>query len=319
MSPEARERQTELRRIPIKEVTPSTLAEFLKSQEPSLNFTTAEREGGHATYSQVLPKLRGALSHFKQEELFTKFFTETVINFPNGRSLARYLAKVNNIDWFNPKEEPHSDHLSRLTNEYFRRLNLLPLPLKIIKEDWLSFWEAVDLRIVGSRHAKGKMLAQETADQIWKGKSRAEAFKEAREKIPMMTGDFNFYQAHRTVGKTIDEIVQKSRRFDALSLTRGMVGGSSIESMLVMNPKLMRYAIHYISQQVSEGALWIVAEDEIPKHGFENGNPYESLVEIYNLGCIPVGSIPVSKRMGIFSNKREFVIFVPPAGQEPFC
>ena len=322
MSPEVKGKQTEFQIIPIEKVTPLVFAQFLKSHEPNLDFSTAEKERELATYSQVLPnlrssKLRAGISFLRQEELFAKFFTETVINFPNGHSLARYLAKVNSIDWFNPKEEPLPESLQTLSSEYFRRLNLSPLPLRIIKEDWSAFWEAVNLKTVGSRHAKGKMLAQETADGIWEGKSRAVAFKKAREKTPMMTGDFNFYQAYRKVGKTINEIVQKTIRIDSLISARGIVQGSSLESMMVMNPELMRYAVHYVSQQISEGAIWIIAEDKLPKHGFKNGNPYESLVEIYNLGCIPVGSVPVSKRMNIFSNKREFVIFVPPVGQEP--
>jgi hypothetical protein len=67
-----------------------------------------------------------------------EFFTQRVENFPNGKKLAKFLAKINNISCLQPQEEPDIEALWQLSDEFYERLNLTPLPLRIIRDDWVA-------------------------------------------------------------------------------------------------------------------------------------------------------------------------------------
>lgn len=54
-------------------------------------------------------------------------------------------------------------------------------------------------------------------------------------------------------------------------------------------------------------ARWIIVKDLMPQEGYNKGNPFEPLIEIYKLGCWPIGIVPNEK------DEKEFVIFIPPS------
>lgn len=129
MAPETEKQQGETPRLEVTETSPHTLSQFLRSREPSLEILDP------SSYWEIFKALR-TFSPFSQEGLLVEFFTQRVENFPNGERLGQFLAKINNIVWFKPQEEPNLEVLQKLSDEFYRRLNYHPLPLRIIRDNW---------------------------------------------------------------------------------------------------------------------------------------------------------------------------------------
>lgn len=52
-------------------------------------------------------------------------------------------------------------------------------------------------------------------------------------------------------------------------------------------------------------AMWILLEDYMSQQGYQNGSPFEPLIDIYSLGYEPLGYVKKGRR-------ESFAVFVPP-------
>ena len=201
----------ELKPIPVGEISPFSMTTFLKKFRPGLKF------GRQPTYPQIFSELRD-LPLDKQKELLVGFYSQGVEAFPNGKELGVFLAKLNNIHWFQPEIQPDMELLKNLCQQTLSRLNLPDLPLRIIKKDFRTAWDA----------AGGAVW-----DTVW-----VAAWNAARD--------------------------------------------------------------------AAGGAVWIVGKDLMPSRGYNTGNPFEPLVEIYKLGYWPIGIVLNQ------NGEKEFAVFIPP-------
>ncbi len=103
------------------------MATFLEESHPGLEFDPVP------TYSQIFSKLRD-LPFDEQEKLLVGFYSQKVEAFPNGEELGKFLARINNISWLQPKNPPDEESLENLCRQILSRLNLPDLTLRIIKE-----------------------------------------------------------------------------------------------------------------------------------------------------------------------------------------
>lgn len=115
--------------ITVEQISPSSLARYLLGQKPDLNLNPEK-----AQYKEIFQELR-KLPYPLQENLLVRFFTKKVKDFPNGESLGRKLTEINNISWFELKEEPDPTTLKKYVNGHLSRLGLNTLPLRII-DNW---------------------------------------------------------------------------------------------------------------------------------------------------------------------------------------
>lgn len=139
--------------LKVEEISSTTLSQFLKSQETTLEIPDPGISPYFPHYICVFDALRTLpLAH--QEELLAGFFTQRVENFPNGEKLGKFLTKINNIALFQPQREPNAEILQRLSNQYFQRIKTKTLPLRIIREDWEKAREAARIAL----HFYGKKL-----------------------------------------------------------------------------------------------------------------------------------------------------------------
>ena len=144
----ALEQERQPRPLKLEEVSPSTLTDFLKANGSGFKLlpSTTEKD-----YGEVFTSLR-ALPVTRQEELLVTFFMQGVENFPNGEKLGQFLAKINNIAWFLPIEEPNPETLKQLSDEFYNRLNIPSPPLRIIKGEW--DWRLYDEAGISQRKRK---------------------------------------------------------------------------------------------------------------------------------------------------------------------
>lgn len=202
----------------------------------------------------------------KQEKLLVGFYSQGVEAFPNGKKLGEFLAELNNIRWFQPQSQLNREYLQKLSSQVHSRFNLPDLPLKIIEENWNAARETARSAI------RGIFL-----DETW-GVVLDEARGVARE----------------TARNLARRVVLKAARGAAWSMTRGVARS------------VVRSAAVDAALDASWGAEWIVVEDLMPQRGYDKGNPFEPLMEIYELGCWPIGIVPDS------TGKEEIVVFIPP-------
>lgn len=115
--------------IPVGEISPSSMATFLNESNPTLEF------GPVLIYPAIFSKLRD-LPLDEQKKLLVGFYSQGVEAFPNGAELGRFLARINNISWFQPKSPPDRKSLERLCHQALSRLYIPNLTLRIIEEEW---------------------------------------------------------------------------------------------------------------------------------------------------------------------------------------
>ena len=101
-------------RLKIEEISTATLSQFVYSQEPDLIALSKD-----IIYHGLFNVLRKNLPQPRQEELLVTFLTQQVEDFPNGEKVAKFIAKLNNIDWFEPQEEPSHEQLQQLSDQFY--------------------------------------------------------------------------------------------------------------------------------------------------------------------------------------------------------
>ena len=233
----------ELKPIPVGEISPFSMTTFLKKFRPGLKF------GRQPTYPQIFSELRD-LPLDKQKELLVGFYSQGVEAFPNGKELGVFLAKLNNIHWFQPEIQPDMELLKNLCQQTLSRLNLPDLPLRIIKKDFRTAWDA----------AGGAVW-----DTVW-----VAAWNAARD----------------AAGGAV-WIAARDAAWDAVwGVARGAAWNAA--------------------RDAAGSAVWIVGKDLMPSRGYNTGNPFEPLVEIYKLGYWPIGIVLNQ------NGEKEFAVFIPP-------
>jgi hypothetical protein len=240
-----------IRSLTINKISSTSLSQFLKTQESSLKIPEPSKIPYFSHYIDVFAALR-TLPTRRQEELLVCFFTQKVENFPNGERLARFLTKINNISWFEPKEEPHIQILQQLSNKYFQRINAKPLPLRIIREDWEVAQEAARIAL----HCWGKKSSP--------------------------------YQEEYLVGSTMLKVAETTLRFPAWRATWLMVHEMANWDFFYADREWHLGA----RRAATDAAIWMTIEDLMPTFGYNKGNPFEVLFEgVYNQGYWFIGPV----------------------------
>ncbi len=248
-------------RIPVGEISPSSMAAFLNEFRPGLEFNPVP------TYPKIFSKLRD-LPFDEQEKLLVGFYSQKVEAFPNGEELGKFLARINNISWFQPEIQPDRESLENLCRQTLSRLNLPDLTLRIIKE---ARWYTAR----GAARGAARYAAPDATRDATRDAARGAALFRARDAAQYAAR----YAARDAARKAAREAVLDAEWDAAWSAAR----------------------------DAARGAEWIIVKDLMPQRGYDKGNPFEPLIEIYELGCWPIGIVP-----GQDGNK-EFVIFVPPS------
>lgn len=242
-------------------ICPFSLALFFRDCEPDLPIDS------ESEYVEIFRELR-LLPAAKQRNLLVAFFTEGVRSFPNGETLGETMAEIINISLLQPTKEPNPSLLQKLFNEHLFRLNSLPIPLRIIENDWFAAKEAV-----GCVRRNEAIFAVETVmrDVVRKAERSTVAAK-AR----IMT--------RSAAEVTISEAVRNEGRNVEWEAASDIIRRCGHDFVGIAN--------------------WVTVMDLMPQRGYDKGNPFESLIKIYKLGCCPIGVV-----------NHEFVIFVPPVQQ----
>lgn len=236
-------------------VSPEGLTSFIRANEATLAKLPKRRYGG---YDDIFDALRTFLAD-RQEQLLVTYFTKEV-NFPNGEQLGQFLAKLNNIPWYQPVKEPDIQELQQASDESYRRLDLKPLPVRLVKdgsynsaeyEEWHGLFENVkrDPLLDAIDYAMNKVLFSYDNIKRW----------------PTIEGKANagFWMAWYAT-------------LNGLHRTGLILSGDAM-----MDP------INYASMT----AKWIVLKDGMAKEGYTRGNPGEPLFNgIFDKGFRFMGS-----------------------------
>jgi len=252
--------------INISDVSSSSLARFLEKQNPDLSF---DRE---PNYIKIFERIRPLTQH-EQKKLLVGFYTEGVKDFPNGKALGEFLARVNNnIAWIKPKETPDQSLLEKLGQQHLSCLNLPSSPVRLIKENWGKV-NAVLVDAARANWGTAWDAAWSVARDMALGKA-ARAADDAARVVARGAADDAAWGAARDVARegNWDAAWSKTRK---------------------------------VAEEAVRDAAWIIVEDLMPKYGYK-GNPYEPLIKIYEMGCWPIGVVKNPQ------GKNEFVIFIPP-------
>jgi len=238
----------------VEEVSPSLLSYFLQKQEASLKFSS------NSSYAAIFTSLR-TFTSIHQEKLLVGFVTRTLDHFPNPQRFGRFLAKINNIRWNKPRAEPNVENLQQLSDDFYQRLGLRTLPLRIIRGDWCEVWEAVK---------------QSEWSEIW-GKV------------------LNF------VGTTREEAQSPTRNLalnTGWGAVRQTVHDSVLETGA--GPKMAEDIARHTALAASWAAVWITVKDStMLTRRSKRTNPLEMLFdEVYDKGSYFIG--PVNGESVIF-------------------
>lgn len=269
-------RWSEVQPVKVNEVFPGILADFLGEQDPNLQFD-------HPTNYSIIFSLLHSLSPQKQEELLRGFFTNGVEGFPNGERLGAALAEINNIPWFKPKKKPETASLQILIDKHRSRLNLPPLPVRIIEDYWTKAWREVREGEWSIARGRGKRTHGRDA---W-----GAAWGAAWDAVGTARG--------KAEGATWDAAHGAAWDAERVAKIMGQAGRPRWDS----------------AWGAAWYATWVVVEDLMPPKGYTQGNPFEPLMEIYKAGCWPIGEYKGMDAEENYVIKEEFVIFVPPFKQ----
>lgn len=316
-------------KITVKQILSNTLAAFLFQQTGKDSFQNPD--GLSLYYPHIFTSLR-EMTLPQQERLLVNFFTERVEGFPNGEELGKELAKINNIHWFRPNQEPNTKTLQQLAQTSLERLKYpsrSSIPLKIISKNWgearreardpwnLYRGPAWQLAQAMARqaaydvaHFAARAAAQEPAwEAVWEA-TRTPARDAAwgtTWKRRWISGEEEFeditWQAQwRAV---LEEVVDGAiGRQEALSIAEKAFRGTTWYATWEVG----YVATRDMARDVAQDATWIsVVKDLIPPKDCPKGNPFNPLMEIYELGYWPIGPV-INKETGI----KEFLVFVPP-------
>ena len=308
-------------------ITSNTLSAFLFQQTGKDSFQNPD--GLSIYYPDIFTSLR-KMTLPQQERLLVSFFTERLEGFPNGEELGKELARINNIHWFRPNQEPEQGVLEQLTRTCLERLKYPSrpsTPLKIIRENWgearREAWsDPWNLYRGPARQAAQKATRQAAYDVAYymaRGAAQdsdCEAAWEAT-RTPARDAAWGTTGTRRWVSgpggfeditwqaqweAIFEEVNGATGRQEALSIAekafRGTTWYAAWEAAIV--------ATRDVARDVAHDAEWIVVKDLMPARGCSKDNPFEPLMEIYELGYWPIGPVINKNR------ETEFVVFVPP-------
>lgn len=280
-------------RITVKQINQTALAAFL-SRQTGKDFSSPGEDFSPHGYPSIFTSLR-EMAFSQQERLLVSFFTGGVEGFPNGKEFGEMLARINNIPWFRPKQEPEPGILEQLARTYLERLNYhsRPLPLKIIRENWaaagiaMENWNpapnaTLDVAVI-VRNAVQRNIWDAGRDANWLA-----AFGEAVTIARGLTWDL-----YRNMG----DMAWRNKWDIAWEEFPGHVSLTGAAWSAGESTK-------WVS---TWDARWTIVGDLMPARGYSKGNPFEPLMEIYRLGCWPIGPVATKKR----KTETEFVVFIP--------
>lgn len=333
ISPPNQERIT-VEQIPPSDIgTSNALAAFLFQQTGKESFQDPDGFGTY--YPHTFTSLR-EMTLPQQEGLLVNFFTERVEGFPNGEELGKELAKINNIPWFRPNQEPNPETLQQLAQASLERLKYpsrSSIPLKIIRENWGEAWNAARSKDWGKGCHEARCYA--VRQVVWamdrwaaygvalfaaRGAAQEPAWEAAWEatRTPARDAAWGTTWKRRWIsgGDGFEDITWQAQWKAVLEETDGAIGR---QEALSIAEKAFRGTTWYAAWEAvleanhdarwyaAQDAAWIVVKDLMPARGFSEGNPFEPLMEIHELGYWPIGPV-INKETGI----KEFVVFVPP-------
>lgn len=112
----------------IEQISPVVLAAFLSRQ--------TGKDFPQSNYPEIFLLLKFLLPQ-EQKKLLVSYFSEKVNVFPNGRELGEAMARINNIPWFIPEQEPEPNILRQFATTFLERLSPRKyLNSLIIMKDW---------------------------------------------------------------------------------------------------------------------------------------------------------------------------------------
>jgi len=261
------------RPINVSKISPSELGQFLTFK--GLKFWEKP------SYIEIFSTLRRFFKKEQQEDLLICFYTEGVKDFPNAKNFAKELIRINNVDYFKPKEEPDSTVLQELANQHLFSLDLQEAPIKIIRDDWFLA-EDVELDVICDEKLDARCIAVQSVvveevvgNAVWNA---------GRDKVQQDA--IRYTSQHTTKWNTVLSIVWDIVLDKTRDTVRDVAGVTVWEAI--------------------GDVAWIIAEDKMPDRGYIKGNPFSPLISIYELGYWPIGLAENE------DGKKEFVIFIPP-------
>lgn len=116
----------ETKPLKVTEISAGKFIEFIQGEEPTLTVPKVSFQKAFASL-QVLPAER-------QKKIITSFLTERVEGFPNAEDYAKFLSKLNSIQWFNLGEEPDQKQVRKSVNEYREKSGQAPIKISFVRD-----------------------------------------------------------------------------------------------------------------------------------------------------------------------------------------
>lgn len=241
----------------------NSLRHFLLNVSPEVNREThliLPGKRGNGPW-RALMTLRECFPRQRQEELLVRFYSEVVRDFPNGEEVGRMLARINNISWFSPEIAPDRQTLKGLAKEHRRRLNDPEAATRLVK-------------IPGLR--KGALTypvtEDDALDKAWSASSEATKksgwpAKDARHEIYRLT------------------------HFGLITPIENSLSISVFGSVTRKDPEylLEESAATRVADLLYLYTSWPMLADALKARGYAKGNPFEPLIEIFEMGAHPAG------------------------------
>lgn len=241
-----------------KSLSETALAAF--AQFPSRAWLKESFENGHFSYRGLAFWLEG-FEPKEKVQILTYFFGHKGVNFPNGEDLGRFLAGVNNDDFFNPTQEPNSDIVQSLVYAYLGALSLEPVPVEL---------------------ARARLSKNHSLDDL----RNSLAWNQAQDS---MLSAANL--AGRDVVQT--EVERAGRDFVNIALY-------DLQKRYIPRPALRKIArphheapaiLDEVRQDVQMACQWIVVLDLMAQEGYTGGNPFIPKVKLDELGLVRISFI----------------------------
>ena len=179
------------------------------------------------------------------------FWTDCLwrLQFPNSDQLAKIISQIGSVKWAVPQADANEKNLTYLVNEYLSRLNKPPVPV-VFQSD------------LGIKPGK------------WEHMIRT---------------------VYSKVENAIDTVAKISNRVEEKRIIREIAHDSTFNSIVQNTRHISNDEIFWETGAIrtfTDGCTWTLLEDRkdlFAKKGFQSGNPFIPLMEIYKLGCIPMG------------------------------
>lgn len=127
-----------------KEFNELAFRKFAKDLNPGAPDPTGLRNAiKTGCYPEIFEALRPYSSRI-QEKLLVQGFGDPQVNMPNGEKLGRFLARVNNIEWFNPHEAVPDEEIREMADVAQQRIRVSPKELLVVRGTSELFPSLVD-------------------------------------------------------------------------------------------------------------------------------------------------------------------------------